>query len=121
METLTLRPALASDLPTIAALDLEANPTHLIIAIPFANASDRQKTFLSRCTYQFNHPDYNLIISVSEEKIVGFLVWRKQEKILEWKPNLPEGTDLKFFGKFLPALEGNKKKFDPFECYGTSF
>ena len=115
-----LRPGLSSDLPAIAALDIAANYNHPVIVIPFARPSDCQAVFLERYTYFFNQPEFHFTVATSAEEIVGFLVWRKpgEEKIAKWEPKLPEGTDSKFFGKFMPASEKDKARYEDEGLYG---
>ena len=116
-----LRPAQAEDLPDIAALDISAHPNFPIVTIPFAKASDCQAVFLSRYTYFFHHPEYHYIVATSGEEIVGFLLWGKPNKgvdFKEWEPQLPDGTNLKFFEFLLPAIEEEKAKYFNPELYG---
>ena len=116
-----LRPGQAQDLPDIASVDIVASPNHPIVSIPFAKAADRHAVFQARFTYLFHHPEYKFIVATLEEEVVGFLIWRKPEKNVDverWEPKLPDGTDLRLFGVFIPAIEQNRLQYDNDELYG---
>jgi hypothetical protein len=118
--SISLRPGVSYDLPAVAALDVAANFTHPVVALPFTKPSDCYDVFLDRYTYFFNHPEYHFIVAISDEETVGFLVWRKPgvEKTGKWEPKLPEGTNLEFFGTFIPASEMDKARYDNEGLYG---
>ncbi|KAE8443958.1 hypothetical protein EG329_001182 [Mollisiaceae sp. DMI_Dod_QoI] len=125
MALVTIRPALATDLPQIVSLDIQANANHPIIAIPWKQYSHAYGVFLSRHLHFLNHPkEYQFLVATSpsaskpgEEEILGFLTGAKPKSAIEgepgveWKPILPEGTNEKLFGYFLGALIGTKAKY----------
>ena len=69
-------------------------------------------------------PDYKGVVACNpgEEKVVGFLIWKRPKKegeeLEEWTPKLPEGTNERFLGMFLSAIEREKGRWSVEELFG---
>jgi hypothetical protein len=105
-----IRPATTADIPIIAKLDFAVNADRPIGAIPWAKLTDGANVFLDRYQFFFKQPQYHFLVASGEAGILGFLIWLEPGDFPEWKPDFPEGTNLKFFETILGPMAGEKTR-----------
>lgn len=106
----TIRSATAADVSTIANLDFFVNLNHPITQIPWPSQADGLNMFNDRYQFFFKQPEYHFLVAEVGSEIVGFAIWKEAKKGEEWKPDFPEGTNLKFFGALVATAEQKQKE-----------
>jgi hypothetical protein len=105
MSPYSIRPVLTTDLPSIVRIDAATQPNEPIVKIPWVKPEDFFAAGQDRYEWMLRRGDYKGLVACDEEKVVGFLIWRRPKKegeeLKEWVPNLPEGTNLRFLGTYL--------------------
>jgi ribosomal protein S18 acetylase RimI-like enzyme len=116
---ISLRPALASDLPEIASLDIAAHPHHPITRLAWSDPSDAYPIFLSRYQLLFSLPYYHFLVATQptssslssspssseeeQEEIVGLVIWKEggKHEEPEFKPEFPPTANMGLIQYFL--------------------
>ena len=123
--SITIRTALEEDFIAMYKMDLAANATHPFYVIPWKTAGPGAcKAFiLDRYQYLYHsrNPKYTFIVATAGDEIVGYLIYQKnpgEDEPEEWNPNLPDGTNLRFFEKVIPEVKAAKKHCNLKDCWG---
>lgn len=129
MFSYAIRPARTTDIPAITRIYIETSSHEPIAKIPWARPEDFLAAVQGNYEWIFRRPDYHSLVAYTpvgedDEKILGFLIWRRPKKegeeLEEWKPNLADGTNMKFFGGYLSAIEDGKKGYDTEHLFGRT-
>lgn len=138
MAEITIRQALATDIPFTVHIELAAHSEHPIIALPWKQYSHKYAAILSRQLNFINFPNkYQYLVatvpsagSPGEEEIVGYLVGSTPKNALngvggeeheDWKPIHPEGTNVSLVRYFFGKVHENAQKFKSEDMWGMYF
>jgi ribosomal protein S18 acetylase RimI-like enzyme len=133
MANITIRPATPSDLPTLSHIDDLANFTHPMRKIRFHTTPtvERDATLLSAWESHFRNPAFRFFVATipspdSEEKIAGFLAWKKwtaggEDGNVKEKENVKEEKDEDFekYTKEILRRCGEKYKLGEYHMLDT--
>ena len=120
-----IRPALSTDLQVISHIAVSANEygLHPIASLAFPTHEASLSMFLTRYTFLYSLPQIHFFIAVhspppstptqnktAEEEIVGYIAYRQAGNFPEeeFKPDVPEGTDVELLGYFMGKQEEHK-------------
>ena len=124
--SITIRTAVEEDFLAMYKMDLAANATHPVYVIPWKAADPGAcKAFiLGRYKYLYHsrNPEYTFLVATAGDEIVGYLLYQKpagEEDPEEWNPNLPDGTNLRFFEKVIGEVKVAKTQHNLKDCWGT--
>jgi hypothetical protein len=123
--SITIRTALGEDFPAMCKMDLASNATHPVYVIPWkATGPGACEAFIMdryKYLYHSRNPEYTFLVAVAEDEVIGYLIYQKpplEEEPREWKPNLPDGTNMRFFEKVFGDVQEAKKQYNLKDCWG---
>jgi ribosomal protein S18 acetylase RimI-like enzyme len=134
MAAITIRPAKPSDLPTLSHIDDLANSSHPMRKIRFRSTPPvkRDAILLSAWESHFRNPAFRFFVAVlpapdSEEKMAGFLTWKKwtsgseKENEQETEKVRDEDKDEEFekYTKEIMRRCGEKYRLDEYHTLDT--
>ncbi|KAH8601410.1 hypothetical protein B0O99DRAFT_681432 [Bisporella sp. PMI_857] len=109
---ITIRPALASDIDTLASLDFLTNADQPL-GIPWSKPADGLAVFTSRFRFLFHNSSFRFLVAGARSdpsQILGFIVWKLPGGSDEdWKPEFPEGTKVNFLDWYLGGIDDGRK------------
>ncbi|KAE9379916.1 acyl-CoA N-acyltransferase [Stipitochalara longipes BDJ] len=112
MSQIILRPATPDDLPAIAEYGVINSSDMPIYSIGLAGC-DARSVSLARTKHFFAQPYYHFTVAVlasSPSTVVGYICAKDSGDLVEvpFKPDLPEGANLEFFGYFMGTSDEHK-------------
>jgi ribosomal protein S18 acetylase RimI-like enzyme len=131
MAMIKIRPALLSDLPTLSHIDDLANKTHPMRKIRFRTtpSAERDAILLSAWEAHFRNPAFRFFVAVipeseTEEKIAGFLTWKKwtlesEEKGEEKVKEEEKDVDFEKYTKEILKRCGDKYRLGEYHMLDT--
>jgi ribosomal protein S18 acetylase RimI-like enzyme len=134
MGEITIRPALATDIPQTVVIELTTFAEHPVIALPWKQYSHKYGVILARQLHFLNSPKkYQYLVATipssskpDEEEVVGYLVGSAPkyvrdgvgEEAEEYKAILPEGTNVKLVEHVLGNTHLSAMKFRSDDMWG---
>jgi len=107
-------------------MDSATNATHPFYVIPWKAAGPGacEAWMLDRYKYLYHsgNPECTFLVATAGDEIVGYLLYQKppgKGEPEEWNPNLPDGTNLRFFEKVFREVKVAKKQYKLKDCWGT--
>lgn len=123
---ITVRTALKEDFLAMYKMDSAANATHPVYVIPWkaAGPGAREACILDRYQhlYHSRNPEYTFLVATAGDEIIGYAIYQNppvEGEREEWNPNLPDGTNLKFFEKVLGEVKVAKQQYNLKDYWGT--
>jgi len=109
-------------------MDLAASATHPFYVIPWkATGPGARKSWILdryKSLYHSRNPESTFLIATAGDEIVGYLIYQRlpgEGELEEWNPNLPDGTNLRFFEKVFGEVKVAKKQYNLKDCWGKYF
>ena len=121
---ISTRTAVEKDFLAMCKVDLASNATHPFYNIPWkATDSGAVKAFILdryKHFYDSRNPICKFLVAVNGDEIVGYLLYQNplgEGEVEEWKPQFPDGTNLKFFEKVARAVNAARLQYDLKDCW----